>query len=86
MGLWVAQCVRHELGDQYSFGELADLAQQVRPFQQFIDINDERFTNPENMIKELRIIAVKQSRRYRKHRVNYSRQSILICLCSMPMN
>lgn len=53
MGLWVAQCVRHELGDQYSFGELADLAQQVRPFQQFIDINDERFTNPENMIKEL---------------------------------
>ena len=53
MGLWVAQCVRHELGDQYSFGELADLAQQVRPFQQFIDINDERFTNPEKMIKEL---------------------------------
>ena len=46
MGLWVAQCVRHELGDQYSFGELADLAQQVRPFQQFIDINDERFNNP----------------------------------------
>jgi len=53
MGLWIAQCVRHELGDQYNFGELATLAQEVRPFEQFIDINDERFTNPDNMIQEL---------------------------------
>lgn len=53
MGLWVAQCVRHELGDKYSFGDLADMAKAVKPFAQFIDINDERFANPTNMIKEL---------------------------------
>ena len=53
MGLWIAQCVRHELDDKYSFGELAKMAQQVKPFQQFIDINDDRFTNPDNMVKEL---------------------------------
>ncbi|WP_047998573.1 rhamnulokinase [Lactiplantibacillus herbarum] len=53
MGLWIAQCVRHELDDQYNFGDLAALAQEVRPFEQFIDINDDRFTNPDNMIQEL---------------------------------
>ncbi|MCI1593894.1 rhamnulokinase [Pediococcus pentosaceus] len=53
MGLWIAQCVRHELGDKYSFGELAEAATAVKPFQQFIDINDQRFANPESMIKEL---------------------------------
>ncbi|VDG32051.1 rhamnulokinase [Lactobacillus sp.] [Lactiplantibacillus mudanjiangensis] len=53
MGLWIAQCVRHELNDKYSFGELAKLATEVKPFAQFIDINDDRFTNPDNMIKEL---------------------------------
>ncbi|AVK64028.1 rhamnulokinase [Lactobacillus sp. CBA3606] len=53
MGLWVAQCVRHELNDKYSFGELAALADKVKPFEQFIDINDDRFTNPNNMIEEL---------------------------------
>ncbi len=53
MGLWIAQCVRHELGDEYSFDDLADMAEKVKPFEQFIDINDERFVNPENMINEL---------------------------------
>lgn len=53
MGLWIAQCVRHELADEVSFGELAKQAEAVRPFQQFIDINDPRFVNPANMTAEL---------------------------------
>lgn len=53
MGLWIAQSVRHELDDKYTFNELADMAEQVKPFEQFIDINDERFVNPQNMITEL---------------------------------
>jgi rhamnulokinase len=53
MGLWIAQCVRHELDGEYSFGQLAELASEVKPFKQFIDINDKRFTNPENMTKEI---------------------------------
>lgn len=47
------QCVKKELDDKYSFAELADLAGQVKPFQQFINVNDDRFTNPDNMIKEI---------------------------------
>ncbi|KRL87856.1 rhamnulokinase [Lacticaseibacillus pantheris DSM 15945 = JCM 12539 = NBRC 106106] len=50
MGLWILQCVRHELNDQYSFNELASQAEQVEPFKTFIDVNDDRFTNPKSMI------------------------------------
>lgn len=53
MGLWMAQCVKHCYGDQYSFSELAELAKAEQPFQQFIDINDERFVNPDDMAKEI---------------------------------
>lgn len=44
---------KRELNDKYSFSELAEMAEKVKPFQQFININDERFVNPQNMIKEI---------------------------------
>jgi rhamnulokinase len=50
MGLWMVQCLKHELNDEYSFAELAEQAGEVTPFQQFINVNDERFTNPDSMI------------------------------------
>lgn len=53
MGLWMVQCVKRELDDKYSFSELAEMAGKVEPFQQFININDKRFENPKNMIKEI---------------------------------
>lgn len=53
MGLWMVQCVKRELNNQYSFSELAEMAGRVKPFEQFININDERFVNPQNMIKEI---------------------------------
>lgn len=53
MGLWIIQKIKHELDDRYSFAELAELAGQEVPFQQLINVNDERFQNPKNMIKEL---------------------------------
>lgn len=53
MGLWMVQCVKRELNNQYSFSELAEMAGQVKPFEQFININDERFVNPKNMIREI---------------------------------
>lgn len=53
MGLWMVQCLKRELDDKYSFAELAELAAQVTPFQQFINVNDERFTNPDSMINEI---------------------------------
>lgn len=53
MGLWMIQCVKRELNDEYSFAQLAEMASKEEPFQQYIDVNDDRFTNPENMIAEI---------------------------------
>lgn len=54
MGLWMIQNVKNELDEELSFQELADLAAQEKPFQQFINVNDERFTNPINMINAIK--------------------------------
>lgn len=53
MGLWMVQTVRKNIDNQYTFAEMAEMAGQVKPFQQFIDVNESRFANPENMIEEI---------------------------------
>lgn len=53
MGLWMAQRVKREYNDRYTFAQLATLASEEIPFQQFIDVNDKRFINPDNMIVAL---------------------------------
>jgi rhamnulokinase len=53
MGLWIVQSIRREEDNQYSFAEMAAQAEQVKPFEQFININDKRFTNPKSMIGEI---------------------------------
>ncbi|ATO56304.1 rhamnulokinase [Loigolactobacillus coryniformis subsp. coryniformis] len=57
MGLWIIQKVKEELNDQYSFAELAALAEKETSFKLFIDVNDLRFQNPDNMIQELQTYA-----------------------------
>ena len=52
MGMWLIQEVARMQDYQYSYAELADLAAQEAPYQQFVNVNDERFLNPENMITE----------------------------------
>ncbi|RYM02760.1 rhamnulokinase [Sporolactobacillus sp. THM7-7] len=54
MGLWIVQSIRREQNNRYSFAEMAEQATQIPPFQQFIDINDDRFVNPDSMIHELK--------------------------------
>ncbi len=54
MGMWIVQCIHREYQGRYTFSELADMAGKVSPFRQFIDVNDERFMNPESMIDEIR--------------------------------
>lgn len=53
MGLWIVQCIRREQDNKYSFAEMAAQAEQVQPFRQFINVNDQRFSNPDSMIKEI---------------------------------
>ncbi|AMQ20568.1 rhamnulokinase [Geobacillus thermoleovorans] len=50
MGLWMIQEVRRNYGNQYSFAELADLARAERHFHAIVNVDDERFLKPENMI------------------------------------
>lgn len=53
MGLWMIQCVKKEYGDQYSFGELCELAETERTFPTRVHVDDARFLAPENMIEEI---------------------------------
>ena len=53
MGLWIIQGVKQELGDRYSFSELCTLAAEERS-PALIDVNDQRFLAPENMIDAIR--------------------------------
>ena len=52
MGLWMIQQVRHELGDKYSFAELAQMARE-NVVDDEINVNDQRFLAPENMTAEI---------------------------------
>ncbi|MBQ8323501.1 MAG: rhamnulokinase [Clostridia bacterium] len=49
MGLWMIQQVRHELGDKYSFAELADMA-RANPVDDEINVNEQKYMAPESMI------------------------------------
>ncbi|WEZ19008.1 rhamnulokinase [Bacillus subtilis] len=53
IGMWVIQEVKQQLQADYSFQQLAEEAKKTEPFQQFINLNDKRFLNPENMIMEI---------------------------------
>ncbi len=59
MGLWMIQQVRHELGDKYSFAELADMA-KANPVDYEINVNDQRFLAPENMTAEIKAAVGKE--------------------------
>lgn len=52
-GMWAVQEIARMLDYQYTYAEMAQAAYQVEPFLQYVNLNDERFTNPDNMIEEL---------------------------------
>jgi len=53
MGLWMIQQVRHELGDAYSFAELADIARRS-PTDALVDVNSTRYLAPKSMIAAIK--------------------------------
>lgn len=54
MGLWMIQSVRRELDNAYSYPELCDLAVEANHFLSRVDVNDECFLSPDNMIEEIK--------------------------------
>lgn len=57
MGLWMLQSVRRETDQQYSFPELAELAQASGPPVAIVDVNDNAFLSPDSMIEAVRQTA-----------------------------
>jgi rhamnulokinase len=54
MGLCVIQEVRRNLGNKYSFSQLVELARENINFPSIIDVNQDRFLKPEDMIQEIK--------------------------------
>lgn len=53
MGLWVIQEVRRNLNNEFSFADLVLLAQEHKDFKSIVNVDDDRFLKPDNMIKEV---------------------------------
>ncbi|MGY0691457.1 rhamnulokinase [Virgibacillus sp. FSP13] len=53
MGLWMIQEVKRNYADRYSFAELAALADQEKEFHSTVNVDEDRFLKPENMIVEI---------------------------------
>lgn len=52
MGLWIIQSIRRELGEKFSFHDLAALARS-KTVSETIDVNNNRFLSPKSMIDEI---------------------------------
>ena len=53
MGLWMIQEVRRNYNNEYSFAGLVDLAREAKDFKAVVNVNDDRFLKPENMVQEI---------------------------------
>ena len=53
MGLWMIQSVKKEIGQEYSFGEICEMASNA-DISSLVDANDSRFLAPENMTEEIK--------------------------------
>jgi rhamnulokinase len=53
MGLWMIQEVKRNFNDRYTFAELVDLARAEKEFNSIVNVDDDRFLKPENMIEEI---------------------------------
>jgi len=53
MGLWMIQEVKRNYNDEYSFAKLVDLAGEAKEFMAVVNVNDDRFLKPDNMVMEI---------------------------------
>ena len=53
MGLWMIQSVKKEIGQEYSFGEICEMASKT-VIPSIVDANDDRFLAPKNMTEEVK--------------------------------
>ncbi len=53
MGLWMLQEIRRNYDNKYSFSDLVELSQNVSRFDSIVDVDDQRYLKPDNMIEEI---------------------------------
>lgn len=53
MGLWMIQEVKRNYNDEYSFAELVRVAREAKDFKAIVNVNDDRFLKPDNMVQEI---------------------------------
>lgn len=53
MGLWLVQCLKRELKDQYSFAQLAQMAKDEANFDYHLDVNSARYLAPKSVMAEI---------------------------------
>ena len=51
MGLWMIQSIRRNLDKKYSFAELEQMAKEASGFSTVVDVDDQRFLAPDNMMR-----------------------------------
>lgn len=59
MGLWMIQSIRRNLDKKYSFAELEQMAKEAAAFTSMVDVNDDSFMNPDNMIEAVKAYCQK---------------------------
>src|SRR5690606_19959461 len=62
MGLWMIQEVKRNFNDEYTFAELVNLARKESSFKAIVNVNDDRFLKPENMIEEIQEYCIETNR------------------------
>ena len=54
MGLWMIQEVRRELGDKFSYAQLAEMAKDAESFNSVVNTESPEYLSPESMIAAIR--------------------------------
>lgn len=61
MGLWMIQEVRRMYDNRYSYAEFAKMSQQFPQFHSIVNVDDQRFLKPANMIQEIQMYCTETS-------------------------
>jgi len=81
MGLWMLQCVRHELDDRYSFAQMAKMAAESC-YPHTVDVGSNRFLAPASMTEEVKAALREENKPLPKGEHDLFRcitQSLAVC-------
>ena len=59
MGMWMIQCIKKELNDEYGFSDFVALAKKAEDFESRVDVNDLSFFAPDSMLNAIKEYCVK---------------------------